>query len=291
MYVNLWLVTLQIVSTVTSIYVHALYFSLLMYVSYMAVLFDYCPSYATKSSQLVSPLKNKPNFSTSTRLQMHENEYNEKVSKSKETEQARLEEKKTYQKKSLRKVVPRKRYSSSTSSSSDSSDDNYSSTSKSTYTERSESEDTSGSDASISSQANKNEKKIPPALPLSKQEPDALSDVVKSADVICKDNSPPPLSPVEVPLDPRVWKAEHVAGWVKWMTKQFNIEPEPDITRFPTTGAELCTLSRAEFWVCAGSREGGILFAKHFALTLHSATGREMSPMLNDNEPSKFSRN
>lgn len=122
--------------------------------------------------------------------------------------------------------------------------------------------------------------------------PPELSISTRSAGDDARDNprthSPSPPSPVEVPVDPRVWTSSHIAGWVKWMTKQFKIVPEPDTSRFPTTGAELCTMSRAEFWVCAGSREGGILFAKHFALMLHNATGRETSPMLRDDEPSKF---
>ncbi|XP_073821097.1 uncharacterized protein [Musca autumnalis] len=103
-----------------------------------------------------------------------------------------------------------------------------------------------------------------------------------------RDLTPPPITPVEVPVDPRVWNSDHISAWVRWMTKQFSIEPEPDITRFPTSGIELCSMSRADFWVCAGSRHGGILFAKHFAWTLHSVTGRETSPMLNDNEPNPY---
>lgn len=90
-----------------------------------------------------------------------------------------------------------------------------------------------------------------------------------------------------VPVDPHAWTTEDIASWVKWLTRKFKIEPEPDISRFPKDGKELCELSRADFWVCAGSRIGGILLAKHFALTLYHATGRETSPMLNENEPSK----
>ncbi|XP_020717288.1 DNA-binding protein D-ETS-6-like isoform X2 [Ceratitis capitata] len=108
---------------------------------------------------------------------------------------------------------------------------------------------------------------------------DASSDGVKSR----------PTSPqVQVPFDPHAWNTEHINSWVKWLTKQFKIEPEPDISRFPTTGSELCELSRADFWVCAGSRQGGIILAKHFALTLYNATGRETSPMLNEDEPNPY---
>ncbi|ALC38534.1 Ets21C, partial [Drosophila busckii] len=98
----------------------------------------------------------------------------------------------------------------------------------------------------------------------------------------------PPASPVLVPVDPHAWTTDDIASWVKWLTRKFNIEPEPDIARFPKDGRELCELTRADFWVCAGSRQGGILLAKHFALTLYHATGRETSPMLNENEPNPY---
>ncbi|XP_037817862.1 DNA-binding protein D-ETS-6 isoform X1 [Lucilia sericata] len=255
----------------------------------MAVILNYCftcETAPTTETNLFSELMRKPNSPTLLKIQMHENEPQEEVSKSAKTVQTGVEEKKTSKKRSLRKLPPPRRYSSSSSNSSDSSSSS-SSSSKSTYTDRSESDNSSTTDTSDNSQLSKNKKKIPPALP-SIESQSTSPVLVDNPDVVSKETTPPPPSPVEVPLDPRVWKAEHIAGWVKWMTKQFKIEPEPDIARFPTTGAELCTLSRAEFWVCAGSREGGILFAKHFALTLHSATGRETSPMLNDNEPNPY---
>ncbi|KAH8266505.1 hypothetical protein KR044_009291 [Drosophila immigrans] len=96
-----------------------------------------------------------------------------------------------------------------------------------------------------------------------------------------------PGTPV-LPVDPHVWTNEDIASWVKWLTRKVKIDPEPDITRFPKDGNELCQLSRADFWVCAGSRRGGILLAKHFALSLYRATGRETSPMLNENEPNPY---
>lgn len=91
-----------------------------------------------------------------------------------------------------------------------------------------------------------------------------------------------------LPVDPRVWDSSHIRSWVKWMTRKFNIDPKPDIARFPKNGLELCDFSKADFWVCAGSKDGGIVVAKHFAYTLYSATGRETSPMLNDNEPNPY---
>lgn len=93
---------------------------------------------------------------------------------------------------------------------------------------------------------------------------------------------------VMVPSDPNEWTAEHISNWLKWITKKFEIDPQPDQSRFPTTGKELCAMTRADFWVCAGSRQGGIILAKHFAHWLHSGTGRATSPFLNDNEPNPY---
>ncbi|XP_068141564.1 DNA-binding protein D-ETS-6 [Drosophila tropicalis] len=99
-----------------------------------------------------------------------------------------------------------------------------------------------------------------------------------------EESTPAPL----LPVDPHAWSTEDIAQWVKWLTNKCEIDPEPDIQRFPKTGADLCELSRADFWVCAGSRRGGILLAKHFAYSLYQATGRETSPMLNENEPNPY---
>lgn len=251
----------------------------------MAVILNYCFTYESAvQTNLYSELMRKPSTDL-LEFQMHENEFNEEISETAKTIQTGLEETKT----TRRRLRSRARKRSSSSSSSESSDSSYSSSSKSTYTDRSSAHSSSSSSTNSNSKSHttKVKKKIPPALPPVVETNPTSSPTSEKSDV-ARPTTPPPPSPVEVPMDPRVWTADHIAGWVKWMTKQFKIEPEPDVTRFPTTGAELCTLSRAEFWVCAGSRQGGILFAKHFALTLHSATGRESSPMLNDNEPSKY---
>lgn len=58
-----------------------------------------------------------------------------------------------------------------------------------------------------------------------------------------------------------------------------------DAKRFPASGAELMAMSRAEFWVCAGSRLGGQMAAKHMAYMARDATGRSASPLLGDSEP------
>lgn len=86
-------------------------------------------------------------------------------------------------------------------------------------------------------------------------------------------------------LDPTTWNATHIASWLTWLGKTTNIIPLPNPTKFPQTGSELVTLSRAEFWVCAGSSYGGNTLAKHLAFTIRDATGRCTSPLINDKDP------
>lgn len=174
----------------------------------------------------------------------------------------------------------RRRSSSSTAASSSSDTDSDSSTSSSTSSTSSTSSNSRGSASRHSSQLPTQQLSSPPAAsrPPSPTPADAP---------VGSDTESEPGSPVLVPVDPHAWTTEDIASWVKWLTRKFKIEPEPDITRFPKDGKELCQLSRADFWVCAGSRRGGILLAKHFAFSLYHATGRETSPMLNENEPSK----
>lgn len=54
------------------------------------------------------------------------------------------------------------------------------------------------------------------------------------------------------------------------------------IARFPNTGAELVKMSRAEFWVCAGSKTGGNTLSNHISHMIYNTTGRCISPMEND---------
>lgn len=89
--------------------------------------------------------------------------------------------------------------------------------------------------------------------------------------------------------DPSEWDTANIKTWLKWMTKQFEIKPPPVRSRFPKTGQELVEMSKAEFWVCAGSEHGGKTLAKYIAWKFHDATGRTI-PSLQDNvEPCKKS--
>ncbi|GAB0093409.1 hypothetical protein DMENIID0001_085040 [Sergentomyia squamirostris] len=92
---------------------------------------------------------------------------------------------------------------------------------------------------------------------------------------------------VLVPGDPAEWTGKHIESWLEWTTREFEIDPPPQPARFPTVGQELVTLTRADFWVCAGSKRGGNLLAKHIAHLIHSATGRSQSPLLCDEDPGR----
>ncbi|XP_030383819.1 DNA-binding protein D-ETS-6 [Scaptodrosophila lebanonensis] len=200
----------------------------------------------------------------------------ESVGEATKATETQLEEQETATKTTtIRTARFRRRTSSSSSDFTDSS-----TSSSSTSTSNSSSDVESKSSRSCAKTT-----KLPPALQLPL--PEGTADGEKTSAASSSDSSAP-VTPVEVPVDPHAWSTEDIASWVKWLTRKFKIEPEPDITRFPKEGADLCQLSRADFWVCAGSRRGGMLLAKHFAFTLYHATGRETSPMRNENEPNPY---
>lgn len=90
---------------------------------------------------------------------------------------------------------------------------------------------------------------------------------------------------IRLPTDPSEWNSDNIKAWIAWVTKEFKLQPSPDYNRFPSTGKELVEFTRADFWVCAGSKLGGNTLAKHLAYLQHTATGRCMSPLNNDNDP------
>lgn len=46
-------------------------------------------------------------------------------------------------------------------------------------------------------------------------------------------------------------------------------------------------MSRADFWVCAGSKTGGNVLAKHIAHLIYSCTGQSRKSLLSDDDPGK----
>lgn len=92
----------------------------------------------------------------------------------------------------------------------------------------------------------------------------------------------------DVPTDPSVWNDEHIKSWLKWISKKFSLDPELSSLRFPKHGNELVKLSKAEFWVCAGSKEAGNILAKYIAHIVQNATGIDMKHLLDENDPGKY---
>lgn len=95
---------------------------------------------------------------------------------------------------------------------------------------------------------------------------------------------------IYVPKDPREWTAEHVSTWLLWVSKNFHIFPPIEPARFPDTGQEIARFSKADFWVCAGSKAGGSALARHFAHLLHTGTGIEDRQLLSNTEPGTGTR-
>ncbi|KAJ3658908.1 hypothetical protein Zmor_010622 [Zophobas morio] len=84
---------------------------------------------------------------------------------------------------------------------------------------------------------------------------------------------------VLVPSDPLEWTNTHIKSWLSWCSRKFSLNPKPDFEKFPTTGTELCELTRSDFEAKAGCARTGTILAKHIAHLRHSVTGRSTSPL------------
>ncbi|KFB39880.1 Ets domain-containing protein [Anopheles sinensis] len=95
---------------------------------------------------------------------------------------------------------------------------------------------------------------------------------------------------IYVPNNPLEWTAEHVSAWTLWVSKNFEIFPPLEPARFPNGGEEIAKFTKADFWVCAGSKAGGDTCAKHFAHLMQRATGAEDKQLYNDVDPDRAQR-
>ncbi|XP_058447745.1 DNA-binding protein D-ETS-6-like [Malaya genurostris] len=91
-----------------------------------------------------------------------------------------------------------------------------------------------------------------------------------------------------VPTNPLEWTGEHISSWVQWVTKKFNIFPSLEPARFPCNGVDLAKFTKADFWVCAGSKAGGDTLSKHFAHFLQIGTGIEDRLLGNNIDPEPY---
>lgn len=94
---------------------------------------------------------------------------------------------------------------------------------------------------------------------------------------------------VMVPPDPNDWDAGHIAAWLRWLEVRCQIEPALQATQFPSRGADLVQMRRADFVVSAGSRSGGRLLAMHVAHLVRQVSG-SIGRQEEDQEPGIFSR-
>lgn len=85
-------------------------------------------------------------------------------------------------------------------------------------------------------------------------------------------------------LDPLEWTSSHIESWLTWCSRQFRINPRPQVKSFPTTGTELVALSRAEFQQRAGSHRAGRVLAVHLSHLRHAVTGRSPSPVSDEED-------
>lgn len=89
-------------------------------------------------------------------------------------------------------------------------------------------------------------------------------------------------------IDPTDWDTIKIRTWLNWSIEKFSLDPKPVFDRFPKTGAELVALSRAEFWVCAGSKRSGNILARFIVDWTHKACGRWLQNLRSEIDPSKL---
>lgn len=65
-----------------------------------------------------------------------------------------------------------------------------------------------------------------------------------------------------VPSDPRVWTPQDVKSWVSWAKKEFDLHPTLSSALLPSTGSELCSMTRREIQKKVGNKTGHVL-AQH----------------------------
>lgn len=95
---------------------------------------------------------------------------------------------------------------------------------------------------------------------------------------------------VYVPTNPLEWTTEHIHSWINWLSKKYEIFPPLEPVRFPTSGTDLAKFTKADFWVCAGSKAGGDILARFYAhhRQIGSGGGIEDSTLANDVDPEPY---
>lgn len=71
----------------------------------------------------------------------------------------------------------------------------------------------------------------------------------------------------KVPPDPRMWTAEDIESWVAWARKEFDLSPTLSSALLPSSGYELCSLTRGDIQRKVGKNSGRKL-AQHLDILL-----------------------
>ncbi|XP_068246283.1 DNA-binding protein D-ETS-6-like [Palaemon carinicauda] len=67
---------------------------------------------------------------------------------------------------------------------------------------------------------------------------------------------------VKVWKDPRVWTPQDIKSWIAWSKKEFDLPPALSASLLPTSGCELCSMTRRGIQKKVGNKTGHIL-AQH----------------------------
>lgn len=92
---------------------------------------------------------------------------------------------------------------------------------------------------------------------------------------------------IYVPDNPKTWDEKDVQKWVEWASKNFNINPPLDGSRFPKSGEELAKFTKADFYIICGSFDGGKMVAEHFKYMMGVVSEKVDATLLSDEDPSE----
>lgn len=93
---------------------------------------------------------------------------------------------------------------------------------------------------------------------------------------------------IYVPNNPKEWTEKHIETWVNWVSKQFDLKPSLDPTRFPKDAEEMAKFTKAEFYIVCGSFEGGKTISQHYKYMMQNAKENFDETLLTDGDPGEF---
>ncbi|XP_070494974.1 DNA-binding protein D-ETS-6-like [Chironomus tepperi] len=126
------------------------------------------------------------------------------------------------------------------------------------------------------------------AKPVEISDDDNSNDGNESESSKCSQNKDNDDEVIYVPNNPKTWDEKDIQKWTEWASKNFDIKPPLDASRFPKTGDELAKFSKADFYIVCGSFEGGKLVVEHYKYMMGIVSEKFDETLLGDEDPDPY---